>query len=172
MHLRGRGGADGPTKFLEIQGPGPDDNYTSPFQRGEAQPMPYLFSFAELNRLALTTITNVQRQLPTTIRNVHGAAAALLAPAPVGNAQRFPAAGRGRRVSCGKGGGARGQAYSGVHFPAVGRCALLLGAVHGRGPAFHGKSAPEQGPTPGGVWGGQAVVDSACGIRALAASAR
>jgi len=69
-----------------------------------------------------------------------------LAPAPVGNAQRFPAAGRGGRVSCGQGGGA---------------------------PLSIGKSAPEQGPTQGGLGGDQAVVDSASlGILAFAASAR
>ena len=32
---------------------------------------------------------------------------------------------------------------SGALFPAVSRCALLLGAVHGRGPVLHRKSAPE-----------------------------
>jgi len=76
----------------------------------------------------------------------------------VGNAQRFPAEGRGRRVSCGKEGGTRGDPF---------------GDLHGRAPAFHGKSAPEQGPTQGGSGGDQAVVDSASvGILAFAASAR
>src|SRR6266568_4263212 len=62
-----------------------------------------------------------------------------------GTRKRSPAEGRGRRVSCGKGGGTREE-------PAR--------VLHGRGPVFHGKSAPEQGPTPGGL-GGQTVVDSA-----------
>ena len=60
MHLRGRGGADGLAKFLENQEPGPDDNYTFPSERGEAQPMPYLVWSFDSRLLMATTTRNVQ----------------------------------------------------------------------------------------------------------------
>jgi len=83
-----------------------------------------------------------------------------LAAAPVGNAQRLPAV-RPREADF---------LWEGGRDP----WETPAGVFHGRGPAFHGKSAPEHGPTQGGAGGGdQTVVDSVSnGMRALAASAR
>ena len=140
VHLRGRGGADGPTKFLEIQGPGPDDNYLSPFQRGEAQPTPYLFSSTELNRLALTTITNVQRQLPGDNYKCAWRCCCALGLDPCGKRAAFSSR-RPREA---------GFPWKGGRDPWE---TAPFAVFHGRGPAFHGKSAPEQGTAPGGSGG-------------------
>lgn len=117
--------------------------------------MPYLFSAPG----PTTTTCESQRQLEMCMKFKHCCCSALAA-APVGNAQRFPAA-RPREADF---------LWEGGRDPLE----TPAGVFHGRAHAFHGKSAPEHGPTQGGGPGGdQAVVDSvSIGMRALAASAR